>query len=357
MSDIESFKSEYISIQRQINSNEELINSYNEKVEYYQDLKEQWNSISSAYEEQLNRQHAAEILGANWEADILSGRLSTLESFKNSYIAIQQQITQAAIDSANAQANASNIASSGSGGGGGSSYSGGSSSGNEKVVQLQRFMNQVFGSNLTEDGIMGSKTKEAIKHMQLLIGANQTGVYDKATYDKLKYYVAKILKENDKTLYNIARSLGYPKYAKGTTNAKKGVALVSEKEHGDEIIIDNNDNAYVAEGEQLHYFEGGETVIKASESEKILTNMENLTPLQDYVSPFSGMNLQPINYSSMVMSSLNLPDFSKLAPVNRDNSTSVSIGEIHLHEVNNVDSFANAIIRELPSKISQKLGQ
>ena len=56
------------------------------------------------------------------------------------------------------------------------------------------------------------------------------------------------------------------------------------------------------------------------------------------------------------MSSLNLPDFSKLAPVNTDNSTSVSIGEIHLHEVNNVDSFANAIIRELPSKISQKLG-
>ena len=113
----------------------------------------------------------------------------------------------------------------------------------------------------------------------------------------------------------------------------------------------------MAEGEQLHYFEGGETVIKASESEKILTNMENLTPLQDYVSPFSGMNLQPIDYSSMVMSSLNLPDFSKLATVNRDNSTSVSIGEIHLHEVNNVDSFANAIIRELPSKISQKLGQ
>ena len=48
---------------------------------------------------------------------------------------------------------------------------------------------------------------------------------------------------------------------------------------------------------------------------------------------------------------------SSEATVNRDNSTSVSIGEIHLHEVNNVDSLANAIIRELPSKISQKLGQ
>ena len=298
------------------------------------------------------------VLGAQWESDVLSGRIDVLNNFKNQYIAIQQAITNAALEAARAQANAQSIqASSASSGGGG--YSGGGSStngGNEKVVQLQRFMNQVFGSNLTEDGIMGSKTKEAIKHMQLLIGASQTGVYDKATYDKLKYYVGKTLRENDKTLYNIARSLGYPKYAKGTTNAKKGVALVSEKEHGDEIIIDNNDNAYVAEGEQLHYFEGGETVIKASESEKILTNMENLIPLQDYVSPFSGMNLQPINYSSMVMSSLNLPDFSKLATVNRDNSTSVSIGEIHLHEVNNVDSFANAIIRELPNKISQKLG-
>ena len=360
LSDIESFKNEYISIQRQINSNEELINSYNEKVDYYNKLKEQWSSITDAYKQAQENQYAAQLLGAQWERDVLSGRIDILNNFKNQYIAIQQAITNAALEAARAQAVAQSSQSSGSGGGGGggSSYSGGSStnSGNEKILHLQRFMNQVFGSNLTEDGIMGSKTKKAIKHMQLLIGANQTGVYDKATYDKLKYYVGKTLRENDKRLYNIARSLGYPKYAKGTTNAKKGVALVSEKEHGDEIIIDNNDAAYVAEGEQLHYFEGGETVIKASESEKILTNMENLTPLQDYVSPFSGMNLQPIDYSSMVMSSLNLPDFSKLATVNRDNSTSVSIGEIHLHEVNNVDSFANAIIRELPNKISQKLG-
>lgn len=319
LSDIDSFKNSYISIQQQIDDNEGLIESYNEKVDYYNKLKEQWSDISKAYEQSQEDQYASMVLGAQWESDVLSGRIDVLNNFKNQYIAIQQAITNAALEAARAQANAQSIqASSASSGGGGSSYSGASStnSGNEKVLHLQRFMNQVFGSNLTEDGIMGSKTKEAIKHMQLLIGANQTGVYDKATYNKLKYYVGKILKENNKTLYNIAKSLGYPAYAKGTTNAKKGVALVSEKEHGDEIIIDNNDNAYVAEGEQLHYFEGGETVIKASESEKILTNMENLTPLQDYVSPFSGMNLQPIDYSSMVMSSLNLPDFSKLTVKN-----------------------------------------
>lgn len=318
LSDIDSFKNSYISIQQQIDDNEGLIESYNEKVDYYNKLKEQWSDISKAYEQSQEDQYASMLLGAQWESDVLSGRIDVLNNFKNQYIAIQQAITNAALEAARAQANAQSIqASSASSGGGGSSYSGGSSnSGNAKVLQLQHFMNQVFGSNLTEDGIMGSKTKEAIKHMQLLIGASQTGVYDKATYDKLKYYVGKTLRENNKTLYNIAKSLGYPAYAKGTTNAKKGVALVSEEEHGDEIIIDNKDNAYVAEGEQLHYFEGGETVIKASESEKILANMENLTPLQDYVSPFSGLNLQPIDYSSMVMSSLNLPDFSKLTVKN-----------------------------------------
>ena len=60
------------------------------------------------------------------------------------------------------------------------------------------------------------------------------------------------------------------------------------------------------------------------------------------------------------MIKVNVTDYSVLNNVvARNNSVqpSFSIGEIHLHEVNNVDSFANAIIRELPSKISQKLGQ
>ena len=60
------------------------------------------------------------------------------------------------------------------------------------------------------------------------------------------------------------------------------------------------------------------------------------------------MNLRPIDYSSMVMSNMKLPDFSKLA-VNRCESTTISIGDIHLHEVQKVPDFAKALQKHLPN--------
>lgn len=354
LNDIFTFEQRYTAIEKKINDNQLLIDSYNQKVEYYQDLKEQWNSISSAYEEQLNRQHAAEILGANWEADILSGRLSTLESFKNSYIAIQQQITQAAIDSANAQANASNIASSGSG----SSSSGGSStnSGNEKVVQLQRFMNQVFGSNLTEDGIMGSKTKEAIKHMQLLIGANQTGVYDQTTYKKLVYYVGKTLNKENKELYKLAKSLGIPMYDKGTKNAKKGLAIVAENKP--ELLEDNNGNVSLVTEPSLIEMKGGETVKDAQETQELL-NHNNLVPVKMMELPgINGKilklstdefmdkvaNVMP-NYSSMIQSAIQMPKYD-FTPVQNNSTPVVQNISLTLPNVTNEVGYNN-LVKEL----------
>lgn len=369
LSDIISFKNNYISIQDQINDNQSTIDSLEEKKEIYEALKEQWSDISKAYEQSQEDQYASMVLGAQWESDVLSGRIDVLNNFKNQYIAIQQAITNAALEAARAQANAQSIqASSASSGGGG--YSGGGSStnsGNEKVLHLQRFMNQVFGSNLTEDGIMGSKTKKAIKHMQLLIGANQTGVYDKATYDKLKYYVGKTLNKENKELYKLAKSLGIPLYNKGTKNAKKGLAIVAENKP--ELLEDNNGNVSLVTEPSLIEMEGGETVKGAQETQELL-NHDNLVPVKMMELP--GINGKTLklstdefmnkvasvmpNYSSMVQSAIQMPRYD-FAHVNRDNSTSVSIGEIHLHEVNNVDSFANAIIRELPNKISQKLGK
>ena len=81
-------KTTYLGIQSQINNNEELIASYEEKVEYYNQLKEQWQAISDEYEIQMNNQYAMQLLGANWESDVLSGRASVLEDFKNQYTSI-----------------------------------------------------------------------------------------------------------------------------------------------------------------------------------------------------------------------------------------------------------------------------
>lgn len=120
--DIEAFKDKYLEIQSKIDDNKSLIDSYQEKVDYYNKLKEQWSDISSAYEKEQQRMYAAQILGANWEKDVLDGRLDVLSQFRDQYLEIQRQMTQAALDGARARNDAA-----ASGGSGGSSGGGGGS--------------------------------------------------------------------------------------------------------------------------------------------------------------------------------------------------------------------------------------
>ena len=68
-----------------------------------ENYKEQWNHISTAYEEAQDSRLAAMILGQNWEADILCMRTDVLTAFTDNYIRLQQQIADAAWESANAQ--------------------------------------------------------------------------------------------------------------------------------------------------------------------------------------------------------------------------------------------------------------
>ena len=131
--DIESFKDKYLEIQSKIDDNKSLIDSYQEKVDYYNKLKEQWNEISSAYEKEQQRMYAAQILGANWEKDVLDGRLDVLNQFRDQYLEIQRQMTQAALDGERARNDA--VASEGSGSGG---SSGGGGSAPSTPIQNQQ---------------------------------------------------------------------------------------------------------------------------------------------------------------------------------------------------------------------------
>lgn len=112
--DIKSFTNKYVELQKKQNDNSEFIKSLEEKKEYYEDLKKQWQDVTSVYEQSLEDQLTAQYLGANWEKDILENRTGVLEKFKNDYISIQEQIRLAAIASAEAQERAAS-ASGGSG--------------------------------------------------------------------------------------------------------------------------------------------------------------------------------------------------------------------------------------------------
>lgn len=145
LADIENFKNQYVAVESQINSNEQLKTSYEEKVDYYNNLKQQWEDCTSKYDDEKNKLYASQILGANWESEVLSGRLQTLTNFTSEYEKLCQRQADAAVNAANTEVQASKNAAAGvasasssvaSSGGGSSSggSSGGSSSSTHKVT-------------------------------------------------------------------------------------------------------------------------------------------------------------------------------------------------------------------------------
>lgn len=133
LADIENFKNQYVAVESQINSNEQLKASYEEKVDYYNNLKQQWEDCTSKYNDEMNKLYASQILGANWESEVLSGRLQTLTNFTSEYEKLCQRQADAAVNAANTEVQASKNAAAGvtstsssvasSGGGGDSSSS------------------------------------------------------------------------------------------------------------------------------------------------------------------------------------------------------------------------------------------
>lgn len=141
LTDIENFKNQYVAVESQINSNEQLKTSYEEKVNYYNNLKQQWEDCTSKYDDEMNKLYASQILGANWESEVLSGRLQTLNNFTSEYEKLCQRQADAAVNAANTEVQASKNATAGVAsasssvvGSGGGSSSGGSSSSTHKVT-------------------------------------------------------------------------------------------------------------------------------------------------------------------------------------------------------------------------------
>lgn len=382
-SDIENFKTKYLKIQSQINDNEQLIKSYEEKVEYYTKLKEQWQSLTDEYSNSVDDMYAKMLLGQSWEADVLNGRLSTLNNFRNQYNDIQKSISDMAWQSANAQISALNAVKAAeatkaqtSGGSNGYSGSSGNVSSVSKPSQPQKDTVQHYWIYRTLGTF--NTNGQASSKIGMLGGDGVISVGGKYLVVKWKKgYVTR--GEASSNIVNYGGNGVYKRYASGTDNAKKGWNIVSEE--NPELIIRNNGEIDLAKGEQFYNFQGGEKVIPANETKEILKNQGNVEQLSDsdVITRKDGSILKPIHYeyenmltnfikdnpdymySMNTMSDNMCRDLFKNAEnVNYDNRSvdnKVSIGEIHLHEVPNVDQFARELDRQLAGIVDQKLSR
>lgn len=408
-SDIENFKTKYLKIQSQINDNEELIKSYEEKVDYYNKLKDQWSSLSDEYSNSVDDMYAKMLLGQSWETDVLNGRLSTLNDFRNQYNDIQKSISDMAWQSANAQISALNAvkaaeATKAQTSGGSNGYSGSSGSttsvgskpsSGSGLTAAQKYQVRLAGTvKVIYEGSSETDLRNWITRNNY-IGVSRTIQNNIIIYfakKKEKKYIGQVYKTSGQASSQIGMlgGVGYDKvsggyqvykYAKGTNNAKPGIARVSEKEYGDEILIKNDNTATLVRGEQLVNFEGGEKVIPANETKEILKNQGNVEQLSDsdVITRKDGSILKPIHYeyeniltnfikdnpdymySMNTMSDNMCRDLFKNAEnINYDNRSvdnRVSIGEIHLHEVQNVDQFVRELDRQLVGIVDQKLSR
>lgn len=309
---------------------ENATKSLDNQIDALEAYKDKWNEISGIYQEQQDRLLAAEIMGAEWERDILSGRLDTLQSFTEQYIALQQAQADAAVNAARikVEAEAGNAA-----GGNVGSVNTGGNGGNLNTDSNGSLLEQTFetiAGKLNEGAAGAAKTFiTSLKEAQISVKKNKGIAGDGLYYVK--------------------------KYASGTDHAKKGLNLVGED--GTETFIDNDGNVSLVTKPTLIPMEGGE-VVKNAEETKAMLDSGNLEPvpekqsteMQSLLQRIRNMPLSDFNFQSIikplegVMHRLNI-DFSPV--LNGPESINiVQNNTINCPNVTN-NSGAEYIIKEL----------
>ena len=303
-----------------------LTENIDKQIEKMQDYSDRLGEVANAWTEAQEDMVAASIWGSDWQNNILDLNETTLVEFTKSYIDMQQKQADASAKAAeaiianyNAQIEALNA------------WKRAQAEANETPISNAK-------STTTSTGNSKNVNKSVSK-------TNASDVGNKGSSNRAVKYAWK--GSDGKVHYE---------YGSGTDRAKPGYHEVAET--GDEIILDNYGNAYLAKGHQLHQFEGGEKVFNPNETNELLRGQylpidEILPNYSDLVSKIiNGQFSSPIRNSSHVISSQ-----KDVKPMKVDNSVSINIGDIHLTEVDNVSQFAQAIVNKLPNALLQELNR
>lgn len=306
----DEFRKDYLSIQGSIDDNTSMIESYNEKTGYYQKLKNEWSAVADVYEDSVNTQHAAMLLGQNWETDILSGRITTLNQFKNDYVKIQEAIAQADVDRYNKQVEAVQNAKN-------EKYTGNASIGN--------------GGNITGNysgNISGGKDDsfDDVNHYRIV--DSKTG----------KVYIDGI-----ESRQNADQWIGRQEESGRYTGSIIGRMKVEKYTRGG--VISGDSSGYL---DWIAELCKEDHIVAVSNNERVLTPEQNKS-FEKIVDTIPSLIAN--TYNPKMTPGFDIREFNQ---TQTSQPVSFTMGDIHLHNVQNVDGLAKAIELSFPNTMLRR---
>ena len=305
---ITSFKDQYIGLQQQIDNNESMIASYEEKIAYYESLKTEWDNLLNKYTEDTYTQLLIGAFGNDFENELLNGRTGRWTQFAEDYYNIQVQLKEVT----------------------------------DQIESLAKRMEE-YASRIESAANSAVNAVKKLKEAEAETSSSgwYTGGWTSAIKSSKKAKGGIITKEDMGDLDFVAKSLGEDHM----------VALTE----GEAVIPKEN----VAKNPEAidSLLSGQKLDLKALVNRDIV--LQRATPLDTYsmLEKYKDWVIP----DSLIMSRLNLPsqDFSKLGVVNNNQKETVVQfnGDIHVHEVQNVDTLSKAIVQQLPRKMTQALSR
>lgn len=250
---------------------------------------------------------------------------------------------------------------------------------NGEEASLLSSINQVKAAIYTEDGECLINTinqiTETISNIEQVTSAFGTmHIQISGCVEQVKSLKDAIDALEDKTITitTVVQGGDIPGFAKGTRKAPKGIAEVAEE--GAEIIS-NGETAVIAPEHTLVNLQGGETIYPADVTERILAG-DGLTELS--IDGLTKAGLTEEQYGqvmhnramSMIMNGLDFSGSNTATKLPKliqhlqnipeskvTKNISVTIGDIHNHNIQNTDQFAKEIKYKLGNIVTQEINR
>lgn len=264
--------------------------SIDDQIKKLNEYSEAWGKVSTQLEDAQNALRATEVLGPDWETNILNG-LTLLEQFTNDYVGAQQRQKEAYLEARRAEAE--NPVGGGSGSGSGNTGNSGDKNDGGGVNPDDPNKGKTTSYNETYWEFNGNRYPNEQAAQQAYEGEKSragdeayNGTYrtqlSARGYDTAPSYAkskieAEARDKAEQARKNAESQLSKPKKMTktvvkalydGTSSAQRSEALVGELKP--EIIVHKNGTASIVDEPTLMDLQGGEKIFNGDETEKIL---------------------------------------------------------------------------------------